>query len=843
MLHESSVGEAGQIQLPPPPFALTPVAWSDGQLARLHADCRAVLRSFAFHPFVTISATRGDPPTYYRVDFRVRALVLDASEQLQYVERVPMEIWIPSGYPSQPPLVRPLIAVFHPNFSFEEVQFAADWHAAQGLIQVIHRVGDWLAWRSYDPDAVINEIAMQWMLENAGVFPLDARADFSPNVGGEPMGRIARFGPAELDRVRQSIDEKLAALGGETAGPSLEQVRKFSQQTRAAIQVFLEPDVSAEMRQRAHELEQFVLDLPASVPSWEHLRRLKDSSKSILAASAELKRSAGKLSAALNTFASLVTLDVDSAAGAIDHLPPSAVLSPWLMQLPAQFKDTATRFEAQRSRLSSLQSKRPPNVLGPESIVGRHLAIKLKHAEEDIEFAVHTGREVVAALDPPILSARAEVLALKAIGRWREYLDVFATAAVLENELAQLSGDAIEAYFVELPDGTFGPYQFEQEIVLGAARVYLSPDKLGAIEIRDAGDDRTLRRGIDGAASAMVPLQDGSSVLMSFTFSRGTEQPLLQLDYAIEQTRSLLPRLHAAGKSDAQSWCGKMLNLLARADARRATRGQLADAVHGWEELADELRQVASFKARVSTYFLVTRSAAVVSNLISQREAHRERIAEAKKRILPIAEKSGRDPDDRLVVPAKFARTYMEEIAAMEAARNGLTRIESRLKSISAKLADRLASAPRCGRPEVPALQKLQPISRELAELAAGASDERMLAAVASLAETLNASLVLNLPPAPPAHAKAPHLDDGQTPIESEMASEAPALPDPGATQPWAEESDDVREQLGEAGIEEQGFPSLDPAANDESAASAEASFATDEDQSAVEEEGDWIEQ
>src|ERR1700688_5042764 len=129
MWNQTSAAGGARVGLAPPGFRVTPVAGSDGQLERLRSEWLRAHRAFAYHSFVAISALRGDPPSQYRVDFRVRSLVLDDAEQLQYVDAVSMELWIPPGYPSQAPLVRPLAAVFHPNISYDAVHFAGNWQS------------------------------------------------------------------------------------------------------------------------------------------------------------------------------------------------------------------------------------------------------------------------------------------------------------------------------------------------------------------------------------------------------------------------------------------------------------------------------------------------------------------------------------------------------------------------------------------------------------------------------------------------------------------------------------------------------------------------------------------
>jgi hypothetical protein len=674
-----STVSSSQITLPPPSFALSPVAWSDGQLARLTGEWRTAFRAFAYHPFVAISVLRGDPPTQFRVDFRVRSLVFNEAEQLQYVQSVPMEVWFPPGYPSQEPLVRPLAAVFHPNISYDGVHFATAWQVTDTLVDVVHRVGEYLAYRSYDPDAVVNGVAMQWLHENAGLVPLDRRADFNPTAGGEPIGRISQFGPATLEQMRRSIEELVVALSGEAVGPSVEHVRTFAHQTRNVMRMFLDPDIPADLRERASEFDQFALDLPASVPTWEHVRRLKSWSKSMLDESAELAPAVGKLASEIEVVSGLVTGDFKSAEEAVAYIPSATELAAPLLRIQDAFKDAAKRLESLRARLAAMDFKRPPNPLKPEGPLSRLLNAKLQEAEDDVEFARHTATEHTAALEPSIVRAREEVLALRLIAKWREYIDIVVNATRLEHHLAGLA-DAIDGYYIRSTDSVSGPFQSEQQVVLGKAAVAVTFGNDGAMEVRDATNYSVLGRGTNGTAAVILPSADGPAVPMTFELAERTDEPLLRLDYACKQTTLLLPKLQSAPANAAASWCGRMATLFADPEAQQAARGEHRRCVHRWEAMIAELKRLSQFKARLSTHFLLQRAVVLVPRLHEEYAAQEAIIARATQRIAEIMSRSSRDAQtNQLIIPARFAKTYTAETLALETAKSAAARIESRL--------------------------------------------------------------------------------------------------------------------------------------------------------------------
>ena len=754
MWNETPAAGAARSSLRPPAFALTPVAWSDAQIDRLKREFQGVFRAFAYHPFVAVAAQRGDPPTLYRVDFRVRSLALDEAQQLSYVDAVPVEIWLPPGYPADPPLVRPLVAVFHPNISYEAVHFAEPRQAADSLVDIIGRLGEYLSFRGYDPAVVVNEMALQWARDNARLLPLDARADFSPTAGGEPVGRIGRFGAATLEQMRQSMEEVLVALAGEGPGPTIEQVRAFGHQTRVAMSLFLAEDIPAALRATASEFDQSALDLPASVPLWQHIRRLVSWGKSVLAQAGELTQARARLEAELDKLSAMVPASLADAADAVRHIPSSTALQEILLRLPTVYKDAGNRAEALRALIGAAVAARPANPLRAQGMVARQLGARLKDAEDDVEFARHTTAEALSAMELLLPRARAEVIALRVIGGWREYIDTFEKATLLEAKLAGLSGDAIEAYTISTPDGHFGPFQLEQEVALGDVSVGTTSRQPGAIEICDAVDETVLGRGQGGCAVAMLPGGAGGPRAMTFTLSEGCDELLVQLEYAVRQTGGLLPKLQSIPAGEAQSWCGRMLSLFATEEAQQGARSEQRRANHRWESLIGDLQALSSFKARLATSFMLKRAEGSVARLLAQRAANKTSVEEATVRIRAIAQRSSRDAEGQLIMSPKNAREFAEQSNVLDAAEKALGRASSRLEKLSNRLRERLASPRCCGRPETPTLRRVAPISAELSAVAAEFSDEWLRAVAARLAAQLKTTFMVNITAAP--EPKAP---------------------------------------------------------------------------------------
>jgi ubiquitin-protein ligase len=89
-----------------------------------------------------------------------------------------LEITLPSGYPRDAPLFRMLTPVFHPNIAPHAVCIADHWTAGQSLDALIQRVGEMLAFQSYNTKSPLNGLAAQWVEENIARLPVEAEEFF-----------------------------------------------------------------------------------------------------------------------------------------------------------------------------------------------------------------------------------------------------------------------------------------------------------------------------------------------------------------------------------------------------------------------------------------------------------------------------------------------------------------------------------------------------------------------------------------------------------------------------------------------------------------------------------------
>lgn len=147
------------------------------RLRRLKADYEALRRLAHLHPKIQIEGVSGNPPDRYRLVLKVKSL-RERGEQIETVEQHRVEVTMPRGYPRDAPLFRMLTPVFHPNIAPHAVCIGDDWTAGESIDLLIQRVGEILAYQSYNTKSPLNGRAAQWVEENRDRVPVDREEFF-----------------------------------------------------------------------------------------------------------------------------------------------------------------------------------------------------------------------------------------------------------------------------------------------------------------------------------------------------------------------------------------------------------------------------------------------------------------------------------------------------------------------------------------------------------------------------------------------------------------------------------------------------------------------------------------
>jgi ubiquitin-protein ligase len=147
------------------------------RLRRLKADHDALRRLAHLHPRIEIEGVFGNPPERYRLRLKVTSL-RERGDVIETATEHRLEVTMPRGYPRDAPLFRMLTPVFHPNIAPHAVCIGDNWTAGEPLEHLIQRVGEILAYQSYNTKSPLNGRAAQWVDEHRDRLPVDPEEFF-----------------------------------------------------------------------------------------------------------------------------------------------------------------------------------------------------------------------------------------------------------------------------------------------------------------------------------------------------------------------------------------------------------------------------------------------------------------------------------------------------------------------------------------------------------------------------------------------------------------------------------------------------------------------------------------
>lgn len=159
------------------------------RLRRLKADHEALRRLANMHPKIEIEGVQGNPPERYRLKLRVRSL-RERGDQIEVATEHRLEVTMPHGYPRDAPLFRMLTPVFHPNIAPHAVCIGDDWTASETIDALIQRVGEILAYQSYNTKSPLNGRAAAWVDSHKEHVPVD-KEEFFIDLSNAPASAAA----------------------------------------------------------------------------------------------------------------------------------------------------------------------------------------------------------------------------------------------------------------------------------------------------------------------------------------------------------------------------------------------------------------------------------------------------------------------------------------------------------------------------------------------------------------------------------------------------------------------------------------------------------------------------
>src|SRR3954464_15330922 len=153
------------------------------RLRRLQADSAKLQDYVRRHPRVRLMQMEGDPPERYQLEYRIKSLRM-VNGDLQLVQNHLVEVALPRNYPRTPPQCRMLSPVFHPNIAPHAICVGDHWGAGESLSSLVARIGEMLAYQSYNTKSPLNGEAARWVDENMDRLPLDAVTMTVEETGG-----------------------------------------------------------------------------------------------------------------------------------------------------------------------------------------------------------------------------------------------------------------------------------------------------------------------------------------------------------------------------------------------------------------------------------------------------------------------------------------------------------------------------------------------------------------------------------------------------------------------------------------------------------------------------------
>jgi ubiquitin-protein ligase len=158
--------------LSPQSQSLNPTTMSTVRLRRLQSDYERLCRFLQRQPRIRLIQFEGNPPERYQLEYQIKSL-RQVDEQLQVVASHMVEVALPLGYPRMPPQCRMLTPIFHPNIAPHAICIGDHWSPGEPLWSMVARIGEIIAYQSYNTQSPLNGEAARWVDQNLEKLPLD----------------------------------------------------------------------------------------------------------------------------------------------------------------------------------------------------------------------------------------------------------------------------------------------------------------------------------------------------------------------------------------------------------------------------------------------------------------------------------------------------------------------------------------------------------------------------------------------------------------------------------------------------------------------------------------------
>lgn len=204
---------------------------SQSREERLRADFEAIEALKQASTILDFDA-EGDPPDRYQVTFKGKGIrqSTGADESIEFVTLHRCELRLPFSYPAQPPDIRWLTPIFHPNVSFsgfiELTEVGLPWDPDVGLDAVCERLWDVARLAFVNIDESTNYAAQGWFRDQTRLeLPVDHRP-LRDTAASQQRSNVVKYrrrkaeGASESRSVPGSHDGDVFFIGEDTPSPS-----------------------------------------------------------------------------------------------------------------------------------------------------------------------------------------------------------------------------------------------------------------------------------------------------------------------------------------------------------------------------------------------------------------------------------------------------------------------------------------------------------------------------------------------------------------------------------------------------------------------------------------------
>ena len=146
---------------------------------RLLADEQLMYKYFSTSPYIKLLEENGNPPERYVVEYYVRGIDHLENGQIVYRHNHKVEIKLPGTYPRTQPICRMLTPIFHPNIEPAVICIGDHWTAGERLCDLVVRIGEMIAYQSYNIKSPLDGEAAMWADMNNTLLPID-KTDLLP---------------------------------------------------------------------------------------------------------------------------------------------------------------------------------------------------------------------------------------------------------------------------------------------------------------------------------------------------------------------------------------------------------------------------------------------------------------------------------------------------------------------------------------------------------------------------------------------------------------------------------------------------------------------------------------